>query len=92
MKIPENTQMDADYWRDVQRAMQMTPQERVRIGHELFERAIYLMTQGLKMQHPEQGEDGIRDLRREKLRRIHQWESRSAQIGGDSQAGVSLTQ
>lgn len=92
MKIPENTQMDADFWRDVERARRMTPQERVRIGHELFERSIYLMTQGLRMQHPNLTETELSAIRRERLQRIHQWESRSAQVGTNRQAGVGLAQ
>ena len=92
MKIPENTQMDADYWRDIERAKQMTPQERVHIGHELFERAIYLMTQGLKMQYPDLSEAELRELRRERLARIQKWESRDAQIGGNCQAGTRLAE
>ena len=92
MKIPENTQMDADFWRDVERARRMTPQERVRIGHELFERSIYLMTQGLRMQNPNLTETELSAMRRERLQRIHQWESRSAQVGTDRQTGASFAQ
>lgn len=91
MQIPENTQMDADFWRDVERAKKMTPQQRVRIGHELFERSIYLMTQGLKMQFPQLSDEEIRLKRREKLGRIHQWESHDAQIGRDRQTGATIT-
>lgn len=92
MNIPENTQMDADFWRDVERAKRLSPQERVRIGHELFERSIYLMTQGLRMQYPECTEEQLAAMRRERLARIHQWESRSAQVGTDRQTGAGVVE
>lgn len=92
MKIPENTQMDADYWRDIERASRLTPQERVRIAHELFERSVYLMTQGLRMQFPDATESQLSELRRERLNRIHEWESRDAQIGRDRPASAGVAQ
>ena len=90
MKIPENTQMDADYWRDVERAMRRTPQERVRIGIELFERAVYLMTQGLRSQFPQASEEELRAIRRERLARIHELESRHAETRGNRSAGAQV--
>lgn len=92
MKIPEHTQMDADYWRDIERASRLTPQERVRIAHELFERSVYLMTQGLRIQFPGASEAELSKLRRERLSRIHQWESRNAQIGRNRPASAGVAE
>ncbi len=86
MSIPEKTRMDAEFWREIERSQRLSPQERVRIGHELFERAIYLMTQGLRMQFPDASDDEIAALRRERLARQRALETKRYEIGRIRQA------
>jgi hypothetical protein len=53
MKIPENTQMDADFWRDVERARRMTPQERIAESCSLSDRSFRIMLDGVRHQFPQ---------------------------------------
>ena len=75
MKIPENTQMDADYWRDIERASRLTPQERVREGCGLCDRSFRIMLDGIRHQFPEFSDLQAIDKLNERLTIIREMES-----------------
>lgn len=63
----ERPTLGEDYWRQVDRARQMTPEERFREGLDLFDRSLRLMTAGIRAQFPEASDDEVRRIRRERL-------------------------
>lgn len=64
--------MDDSFWRQVERARKMTGDERVREGLALFDRAIRIMTDGIRHQFPGASEEEVRQIRRERLAKIRQ--------------------
>ena len=61
---------DALYIEEVMRARAMEPGEKLLEGPRLFERACRLMTEGLRHQHPELDDVGIRALLEARLIRL----------------------
>lgn len=68
--VPPNSCMDEDFWRQVERAKRMTPQERVREGLQLFDRALSLMAAGIRHQFPDATEEEVCQIRRERLAKV----------------------
>ena len=52
----------------------MNPDDKLREGPRLFDRACRLMTDGIRHQHPDLDDDGARALLRERLARIERLE------------------
>jgi hypothetical protein len=52
--------MDESFWQQVERARQMTGEEKVRESLQLFERTAHLMLDGLRDEYPTLGEDELR--------------------------------
>lgn len=77
MNIPENTQMDADFWRDVERAKRLTPQERVREGCSLSDRSFHIMLDGIRHQFPGATESEAVGRLQQRLTILRELESRS---------------
>jgi hypothetical protein len=59
--------MDAAYWQQVERARRMTGDERFREGLALFDRALRLMSDGIRHQFPEATPAEVASIRRERL-------------------------
>jgi hypothetical protein len=62
--------MDESFWLKVERARRMTGDERLREGLDLFDRALHLMTDGIRHQFPDATPDEVRRIRRERLAKI----------------------
>ncbi|OFW26262.1 MAG: hypothetical protein A3H97_23355 [Acidobacteria bacterium RIFCSPLOWO2_02_FULL_65_29] len=62
---------DALYREEVARARAMDPGEKLLEGPRLFERACRLMADGIRHQHPELDDAGVRALLVERLARLH---------------------
>jgi hypothetical protein len=59
--------MDAAFWQQVERARRMTGDERFREGLALFDRALRLMSDGIRHQFPQATPTEIAAIRRERL-------------------------
>ena len=59
--------MDDSFWQQVERARRMTGDERVREGLALFDRALRLMSDGIRHQFPDATPEDVRRIRRERL-------------------------
>jgi hypothetical protein len=59
--------MDAGFWLQVERARRMTGDERFREGLALFDRALGLMSDGIRHQFPQATPAEIATIRRERL-------------------------
>jgi len=68
--------MDESFWQQVERARRMTGDERVREGLALFDRALSIMSDGIRHQFPDATEEEVRQIRRERLARIRQTEEK----------------
>lgn len=77
MNIPENTQMDAEFWRDVERAKRLTPQERVREGCSLTDRSFLIMLDGIRHQFPDATETEAVGKLQQRLEILRELESGS---------------
>lgn len=67
--------MDESFWQQVERARRMTGDERIREGCALFDRALQLMTDGIRHQFPNATPDEVHRIRRERLARIRSIEA-----------------
>lgn len=65
---------DEDFWRQVERAKRMTPEERAQEGLDLFDRALVMMSAGIEMQFPNATPSEIAEIRRERLRVVRRLE------------------
>jgi hypothetical protein len=59
--------MDASFWQQVDRARRMTGDERFREGLALFDRALRLMSDGIRYQFPDATPDEVERIRRDRL-------------------------
>jgi hypothetical protein len=59
--------MDAGFWQQVERARRMTGDERFREGLALFDRALGLMSDGIRHQFPQATPSEIASIRRKRL-------------------------
>ncbi len=67
---------DELYREEVARARGMKPEEKLLEGPRLFERACRVMADGIRHQHPELDEAGVRALLAARLARLRTIESR----------------
>ncbi len=67
---------DALYAEEIARARAMTAEDKLLEGPRLFERAYRVMTDGVRHQHPELDDDGVRRLIDERLARLRALERR----------------
>ena len=67
---------DAMYREEVERARAMEPWEKLLEGPRLFERACRLMADGIRHQHPDADEAGVRALLIDRLNRLNALERR----------------
>jgi hypothetical protein len=63
------------YWEEVEQARRISPQRKLALGLELYDRARALLTAGIRSQHPEADEQTVRHLVRERLRLARQLEN-----------------
>ena len=68
--------MDDSFWQQVERARKMTGDERVREGLALFDRAVRIMTDGIRHQFPDAAEEEVRRIRHERLTLIRRLEEK----------------
>jgi hypothetical protein len=68
--------MDAEFWQQVERARRMTGDERFREGLALFDRALMLMSDGIRHQFPQATPAEIEIIRRKRLAMNRACESR----------------
>lgn len=64
------TLADALYAEEVARARAMAPADRLLEGPRLFDRAYRVMSDGVRHQHPELDDDGVRQLIEARLARL----------------------
>ena len=62
--------MDANFWRQVDRARRMSGEERFREGLSLVDRSFRLMDDGIRHQFPNATPEERRKIRRERLAKI----------------------
>ncbi len=62
--------MDDGFWQQVERARRMTGDERMREGFALFDRAMAIMSDGIRHQFPTATPEDVQRIRRERLARI----------------------
>lgn len=62
------------YQEEVTRAREMPPADKLLEGPRLFERACRLMVEGIRHQHPELDDDGVRALLQARLRLVRRLE------------------
>jgi hypothetical protein len=67
---------DALYSEEIARARAMGPGDKLLEGPRLFDRACRLMAEGIRHQHPDLDEAGVRDLLAARLLRLHTLERR----------------
>jgi hypothetical protein len=67
--------MDSGFWQQVERARRMTGDERFREGLALFDRALRLMSDGIRHQFPQATPAEIAAIRRERLATVRKCES-----------------
>ena len=65
---------DALYREEVARARSMAPGDKLLEGPRLFDRACRLMAEGIRHQHPELDDQGVRTILAARLARLHKLE------------------
>ena len=65
--------MDESFWQQVERAKEMTPDERIREGFRLFEQGRDYITTRIRSHFPDASEEEVRDIRQLVLRRADEW-------------------
>jgi hypothetical protein len=61
----------------LERALRMTPEERLLAGSELFEEACAVTLAGIRWQHPGVSEDEALEILRQRLERVQRREDRA---------------
>ena len=67
--------MDDSFWQQVDRAREMTGDQRIREGLALWDRSFKLMKDGIRHQHPSASPEEQRRILRRRLARIRRIES-----------------
>lgn len=65
------------YWEEVEQARRISPQRKLALGLELYDRTRALMTAGIRAQHPEADEQTIRCMVRDRLESARRLENES---------------
>lgn len=65
---PTKEVIDQMYRERVQRARQMSPEDKLLAGAELFDRSCRIMTDGIRHQFPDADESRVQQILRERLR------------------------
>lgn len=65
--------VDANFWREVERARKMTPDERIREGFRLFEQGRNYIVNSIQTTFPEATPEEVQRIRDIVLRSVHRW-------------------
>ena len=69
--------MDSIRREKVEQAREMTDEQKLRAGGELFDYACWITTAGIRSQHPEADETRVLDILRQRLERRERREKRA---------------